>query len=421
MFSKKTKKVFLGTVDIAGQIGSYQQGYESNGYRVFSFVNDRSKSFKTKYNFVYFSLYPNWLLTNNRLAILRKIYTLIIVRPIYWILMLWAILSCDIFHFMWFLPKENVFILWILRKMKKRIIISFVGSDIRWYPLWVAEFDERSLTYPDFDVLMKLAKDLQVTLDKQLRNCRIFEKYADVIISVPEQSQLLLRPYFNFYLPLDLDKIKFKLAKNKRIKVAIGVTGAAKNSETVLDAVQRLQKRRLNDFDVILLINMQHEDILKELSESDIFIYTPYGCGTGRFGMEAIASGTLCMCGYDEKWYNIPSGLPVVPITESDFLLKLESYIDNHEARESLILAGKSWIEKYADPKWIVKDILKKLENPDKKYDYIPAYFRDKAKFDSEGNPPDAADQCNKWTTYVKDCDWYKKHVPLGTRDGLIF
>jgi len=419
---KKNKRVFLGMVDIAGQIDSFRRGYEAEGLSVFTMVYSQNLLSGSKYDFIYNNLYSSWILENKKLFLLRKIYTALIAQPTYWIVLLISIFRCDIFHFMWFLRKENRLILWLLKILSKKVIVSFVGSDIRWYPVWVQEFDNRGLTHRKITDYMEIIKSNDVSLASQLRTVRIYEKYSDIILSVPEQSQLLLKPYFNFFLPLELNRITFKLANNQVPKVCIGVTNPkTKNSINVISAVKDYREQTGREFEIIVLQNMFYEDVLEALSESDIFIYSPYVCGPGRFGLEAIASGALCMCGYDEDWYNIPPGLPIVPITESDFISKLEYYLDNREERERLIKSGKDWIARYADHKWIVGDILRKLEKPDENYDYIPVYFRDRAKFDFEGNPPNAVDICNKWTSYVKDCDWYKKYVPPGTRDGLIF
>ena len=409
-------------IDIAGQIDGFRRGYQNAGLSVFTMVYFENLLSGSKYDFVYNRLYPTWLLTDDRFRLFSKLYTAFIATPIYWSVLLISLFTCDIFHFMWFLRKENKFFLRLLKFLNKKIIVSFVGSDIRWYPAWVQEFDDRGLSHRNVIDYIKLMKLNNVSLAGQLRTVRIYEKFSDIILSLPEQSQLLLRPYFNFYIPLDVKANQFKLANNRVPKVCIGVTNPyGKNSPDVINMVKHYQERSGRKFEIVVLQNMAHQDVLESLSESDIFIYSPYVCGPGRFGLEAIACGALCMCGYDEDWYNIPPGLPIIHITESDFISKIEYYIDNREERERLIMLGKDWIERYADPKWIVEDILKKLEMSDENYDYYPAYFRHTATFDSEGNPPDAIDICNKWTKYVKDCNWYKKYVPLGTRGGLIF
>jgi hypothetical protein len=51
------------------------------------------------------------------------------------------------------------------------------------------------------------------------------------------------------------------------------------------------------------------------------------------------------------------------------------------------------------------------------KPDFYPTFFRDNFIPESE----EAAAVYNKWNNYVKDCDWYKKHVKTGERAGLSF
>jgi hypothetical protein len=266
---KKSKRVFLGMIDIAGQMGSFKQGYQALGFTVFTMVRSRNELARMEYDFVYSSLYPNWLLNSNKAVWLRKLYTLTVAQPIYWLVLFAAIVRCDIFHFMWFLERENRFILYVLKKMKQKVIVSFVGSDVRWYPLWVKEHDERSISHQDIKSLMRQAQKSKVTLERQLRTVRVFEKYVDIIISVPEQSQLLLRPYFNFYIPLDLIKMNFQVLSKSIPSVAVGVTEPVfKNSDTVIHALEEFRKQSRKMFEIKVLKDMPHEQVLRELTES---------------------------------------------------------------------------------------------------------------------------------------------------------
>ena len=84
--------------------------------------------------------------------------------------------------------------------------------------------------------------------------------------------------------------------------------------------------------------------------------------------------------------------------------------------RQQLIVAGREYVIKHNSAEMVAKGILDNLENP-KEYDDYPDFFRNKYQPDSE----EEIGTINGWTKFVKDCDWYKKFVTPGERNGLRF
>lgn len=410
--------IFLGFVDIAGQIQDYKNGYEALGYKTFTFVFTRNELFKeNQYNVALFDLYPNII---KKYPYLRKIYTLLIIIPIKYIILIKAMFCCSVFHFMWFTEKWNFFFLWFLKLLNKKIIVSFVGSDIRWMPLWISEFTSKNLFLPEQDLLMKNSITSKVTLEEKVRYIRVFEKYSDLILSVGEQAQLQLRPYNNFYLPIDLNNINFKITENSIPKVAIGVTESNfKNSNRVIREIIQFQQTCSIKFSLIIIENKTHHDALEILSDSDIFVYSPYVSGPGKFGIEALAAGALLLTGNEDSFYTFKEPMPIVKINPKNYLEILNYYLQNPTERNEIINKGRKWALKYANATWICKDILDNINSGG--YDYYPTFFRENAMFDTKWDQANSKQILNKWTKYVSNCDWYKDNIEPGERSELIF
>ena len=207
------KKIFLGTTDICGQLSDFSKDYELLGHKTFTYVYSDLDNYNKRYDFVLSQIYPSFL-NHAYLVLLRKAYSLLVAIPIDYMLLIWAAFYFDVFHFMWFKHRNMKLYLMFLRLLKRKVIVSFVGSDVRWSPSWVQELDFRNLSHTSIKELMKNGDKSKINLNKQLHYIRVFERYSSIILSVPEQAQLQLKPYYNFYLPVDLKSIVFKIPMN---------------------------------------------------------------------------------------------------------------------------------------------------------------------------------------------------------------
>jgi len=414
-------KIFLGTTDICGQLSDFSKEYKLLGYKTFTYVYSDVNNYDRSYDFVLSNIYPSFL-NHKQLMYFRKAYSLFIVIPVDYIMLFWAALYFDVFHFMWFKHRNLKLYLRFLRLLNKKIIVSFVGSDIRWVPLWIQELDYRGLPHAPTKTLLENNSKNSITLNSQLRYVRVFEKYSNIIFSVPEQAQLQLKPYYNFYLPVDLKSIDFKIASNPKLLVSIGVTEPNfKNSRILVETISGFRKGREEIFDLVIIENRSHKEVLEILSNSDIFIYSPYVAGPGKFGMEAMAAGALLLTGYDADWIKYPPNPPFITTTPSNILEKLEYYLINKEERINIVIKARAYALRYSDSKIIAENVLKNLLNPHSIPEYFPTFFREKATFDNSSDYSNAVDTCNKWTRYTSKCSWYAENVKQGTRAGLIF
>ena len=417
-----SKRIFLGGVDICGQIGDFKRAYEKIGFKTFTFVFTESESFKNEneYSFVLYNLYPRILLEepNIFLLFLRKIYTFLVITPVFFLTFIRSVFLYDIYIFIWLTDSKWKYVLWLLKKFNKKIFVMFVGSDVRWRPIAIKDYKKNNV---EFSPLLENINDYDISiLNDRLRTIRICEKYSTLISSTPDQAQLQLRPYISFGLPIDYEKINLKISQNNIPKVSIGITEPSfKGSYLILEELNKA-KEKLN-FDLIVIENMPHSIAIEMLNESDIFIYSPYGLSLGKFGFEAMASGALLLTGHDHKYVKYPAEEPpLVHITSKDMIEKLKYYLDHKVEREDLIKKARIWVEKYCNEELVYKKILDCLVNKNY-YDIKPEYFRNYTDFTGFPESEEYLKCCNKWTKYAQKCEWYKKYVKTGERDGLIF
>jgi hypothetical protein len=165
---------------------------------------------------------------------------------------------------------------------------------------------------------------------------------------------------------------------------------------------------------------MPHSEVLSVLEDTDIFIYTPYINGAGKFGFEALLSGAIVLTGYDENYLKLPKNSPIINITSINILEKLDFYIKNKELRIDLAKKGIAWAKKYSNQEWICNTIINNLEN-NIAPDHFPKFFTEHATFTSKWDTKDAIKVANKWTKYVKESEWYDKYIDSNTREGLSF
>jgi hypothetical protein len=450
----KKKQIFLGVQDIASLFAYYKKGYEKLGYEV------TTCSFPNKFSNVdAYDMTPNDLFSKQIInfkyslnpdktskiqsAILRFLIFLIfkfldifilelnfyfpsISQKISWIN---QIRKYDIFHFIWIQDYSNE-LKWRFKWIKyfnKKIIINFVGDDIRWRPLLIEEYKYLGLGYENPVIFVEKAynmNDLPNELLKRLKYIRICEKYADMVLSVPDQSQLLLRPYHNFFLPI---KIPVGIPANRPIKNKVKVMHATtsrigKGTDKLIDSIQKIKDAHGDIFDFILVENKTPQEVQELLLEVDIVIYSLIGQGTGMFGLETIINKVLLMSGNNEKYLTYPTEKMVVDTNFDNLEEKLIYYIQNYQERIAISENAYQNVCKHNDMYIVCENIIKQLYYKKESHIFLhyPTYFQKFAKFDSEYDLLDK-NTINQWTNFVKDCDWYKKYVKSGERDGLTF
>ncbi|MCP4154101.1 MAG: glycosyltransferase [bacterium] len=326
-----------------------------------------------------------------------------------------ALKECDTFMLLRFGFEEDYSDYRELKKRGKKIITNFVGDDIRWKPAMEQEFARYSLQpieYRDYTPRVKLAR--------QIHYLRTAEKHADMIISLPNQSQLALRPYYNFYYPIDLNRIDENTRQRKEIPIVVHAPTSRefKGTRYILDVFKQLAQDGVK-FQPEFIENMDRYKALERYRNADILVGQVLCPGGGTQAYELLAGGkvVLTRMGFDSYPQIVGKNCPIVDVGSENLYEKLKAIILDYPRRQELAALGRAYVKQNHDVKKLCKNIVECLENKSEKEDFFPDFFRETFIPESPG----LTWLYNKYTGYVKHCDWYREMIPPGRRDGLTF
>lgn len=405
------KKIFIGLVNIASQIGELSDGFNKLGYKTFSVVLESYSLMETnKFDVNIESQIPVAIKKSSKFnlpgRLLRNIYRNQLKKKYF----NEAVKSCDLFIFIWSSFRGNYSDYKKLKKRGKKTITLFVGDDIRYYDAMKQDFEFYGLPPIEYSTNNNLLKN-------KLSYLRVAEKYSDLIFSAPNQSQLALRPYYKFFVPIDLSVYKENTNQN-RVPTIIHAPSfdIFKGTKYVLNAIDKLKNEGLK-FEFKLIKNLPHNEAIKVYENSDILIGQMLCPGGGKQEREALACGCLVLSSmrysYPEK---TPDDCPIIDVGPENIFDELKKIILDYPTRVELAKRGRPWVEKHHDTKVVCSRILELLIKNNKP-DFYPTFFRNIFLPESKKT----VRIYNKSTKYVSDCDWYKNNIKPGARDGLIF
>jgi glycosyltransferase involved in cell wall biosynthesis len=332
-----------------------------------------------------------------------------------------AVKEHDVFIFVWQSFKNDCSDFDYLKSKGKKIVVFFMGSEQRWCNAYGQEVEKFGI--PNY--YSRLPSDsFQFTmraLQIKLRYLRNVEKYADIIYSLPNQSQLSLRPYSHFYIPVDTNMITENSQQRKVPVVAHAPSNrAVKGTDIVLNTLEKLKTDGVK-FETNLIENIPYSEALKMYGDSDIVIDQLFIPSGGKLAREALAAGKVVLSSVHREYIdNLPIDCPIVDVNPETLYDELKNIILDYPRRVELALRGRPFVEKYHSLEVVCRDVIKKLENTSSEtenLDFYPAFFR--KKFVPESN--EHRDLYNYWTKFVSETDWYKKYIHQGERDGLLF
>ena len=414
------RKIFIGFEDIASQIRSFAEGFQACGLEtmtaVFSSESPRQMT-RVDYNIKKDIPQVEWFKDPQLGEKLNKTVEENLHRFI------WkkACAECDIFMFIWhsFVPDFSDYA--ELKKMGKKIIIFFVGSDIRWYDGMVQQNKKYHFPIVPYSDAHKHISHLH----KMLNRLRHGEKYADLIHGTPEQNVMSLRPYHDLRVPIELNLFQENNEQRERPLVIHAPSWRQrKGSEFVLSAFERLKAEGVA-FDTQFIENMEHSEAIKCYENADILVgqlLMPFG---GKQERELLACGkvVLSSVGYHfikGEQYTPQTAYeecPIIDITPETVYTKLKETILDYKGRKERAKRGRPWVEKYHDAKKVCERILMLLDTNDTRFDYYPHFLRDEYLPRNQEH----AHLINQYTQFVSECEWYKTYVNAGERSGLVF
>ena len=406
-------RILIGTYDVAGWLNQFRLDLEAMGHEVTTAVQTRNPFLDFDYDvnlqerFDRYRLFRTGVSSNLFMRVFNKLQNTIAYH-FFGRNLSRLIDDHDMVIRLWspFLPnsRENR----IIKEKGKKLIVLFVGSDVRNHSTFRQEFDTSRWTFPEAFIVS--------SMEQQLKLIRHAEKYADAVFSVPDQAGLQLRPYHHLQVPAPIDRCTYALhPERKMLKVLHAPSAPYKKGTDIIEStIQRLLDEGM-EFEFVSIRDMPQERVLEMLTDADVLVDEIVFHGPGALSFEAMLSGCAVATRYmeDSPDFYRP---PVWQIDAENIYDRLKHLLGDPVLVRRLAEEGRMYVLEKNDSKRIVADFLRKAENPDE-YDYIPRFLTDRYR------PTDRSEAAliNKWTRFVKDTDWYAKHVTPQVREGLEF
>lgn len=395
-------RIFIGLTDIANVTENYAKGFRALGHDVFTCVWNRSYFYPdATYDLVIDQRSagaPEKLGIRGMIGIIGRLLQILKRKNICDVYILYApaILPLKLF-------------LSVLRKFKKKIVYVFWGSDIRY---WYALQEEMCSLGMDKEMqpLFTFAK-MRVGgsfLDK-LNTVRAAEKYADLILSQPEYSQLLSRPYNRATIPLDVSVFQSSRRKGEKPLILHAPSvPEAKGTDYILEAIDALKSEGLL-FNFLKIEKMPTKQLRRLLSEADILVDQLYSMTVAGIASEAMASGCVVLARYVADYSKVITPCPVVNTNIFTFKDDLRALILDKDRRRELSEAGPDYVRRVNDCTKVAARILEALEKPeDQEYDFYPTFYKTFVM------PKEILDE-EKRTAKQKRADFFKILLSTGT------
>jgi len=336
---KDSLRVFLGPSHLAGILWEYRQGLKQLGVNAKVVIFEEHK-FK----------YPadiEFKLTGNKYI---KVLRIVMNSPK-------LIHQFDVFHFVFghsLLPAYYNFDVPLLKLLNKKIVVHFVGSEIR--PRNIPE--------------TKMNVD---AINKKKKLVKFWEKYADAIISHPEYSQLLAVNYHSIPIGYDLEHWKpFQSDMIEKDTNQILIVHAPSNRETkgtkyVEAAVNMLIKDGYN-IKFELLEKLPNSEVREWLNASDIVVDQFLYGWHGALAVESMALAKPVLCYINDEWLNHPSctyakDIPLVNTTPDNIYKNLKLLIENPNLRKEIGQKSRKYVEEVHDSTKVAKQLLELYES----------------------------------------------------------
>jgi len=344
-------RILVGTVEIGGIINCFADGFRLLGHQVTSVCLQRNPFYpEHKYD-----------IESHKDALPPDVISALITTH-------------DVFFFIWgkrsLLPENAEFPL--LKKLGKRIVSLFCGSDVRHYSAYGQQY---GIHLEDVDESYR-----GDPLVRPLGNLRRGECYSDLIISVPNQSSLAVRPYVHYFIPMKISRYQFNVP-GREVPVIIHAPSnkSRKGTDIILAALERLRFDSV-PFELRLLHGVSNRQVLAELVDADIAIDQLYASGGGLFTREAIASGCAVATHNSEEHDSFPRNRPLWNIDAQNIYHQLKRLLTDKSLRIRLACQGRQYVEKYYNHVRVAQRIIDCL-NPAHgqiHYDYYPTFFAQK-------------------------------------------
>ena len=343
----KQCKVLFGPSDIANQLNLYAEELRKKGFQATN-LSYRRKIFDFKIDkFIDISKYGNY---EEQLKKTKEVASEMISEY-------------DVFHFIYGrslaldhsdLPSYKM--------LGKKVVMSFMGSDVRRYSEAVKLNPYWKLIKDNYFGKLGLLNE-----ENTKRHVEFLGKYITDCFVDYELYEYVKDYFQNIHyarIAVDISSIPMVI-ENKNFKPIIIHAPSSyegKGTKFIVKAIDELKEKY--DFDFILIQNMKHEDAMKIYEKADIVI-DQIICGSyGTFAVESMAMGKSVICWIsDFMKEKYPKELPIICANPEDIKEKIELLIKDYELRKELGIKGRQYAQKYHDVSEIVKNFIDVYKN----------------------------------------------------------
>lgn len=329
-------KILHAPVEVANQSSLSVKGLRSNGYYADSMVFESNK-----FNY---SNEINLGLNNTKNIALKLIKK--------FCFFLKAIVKYDIFHFHFgrsLLP-HNID-LFILRLLKKKVVMQFHGTDIR--KKSVIEKSNKFYTFcsPDSDT-KSCVKQKRISKHVNTAIVADFELYEHVDKTF---KQVHIVPH-----RIDLERFEPQYpSMDKEVPLIVHAPSkrGGKGTDIVINVISKLQQRHKIDF--MLVENKSNKEAIEIYKKADIVIDQILVGTYGVFAVETMALGKPVICYIREdlrdKFLEKP---PIISANPENLYEAVENLILKPSLRNEIGLRSREYVERVHDTKIVAEKLI---------------------------------------------------------------
>ena len=232
---------------------------------------------------------------------MRKLLLVVVHNLWGWFVLANVVASFDAFIYIYGQTITNsTFELWLLKRMKKKIVFIYTGSDSRppymdggWFPGLVAD------DLPPRSTLLRVVRRCK-------RRISLHERYADYMISSPATTHFHERPYINWFamgiprnLPNSPSALSSITANHGPVRILHSPSNPLVKGTSAIVAVVANLRRKGYSIELVKLQGMPNDVVLRELTQCDfvvdqLYADTPlaaFATEAAFFGKPAVVGG----------------------------------------------------------------------------------------------------------------------------------